>query len=260
HNFAVEQLHGERILNEPLDSALQRARPELRIVPFAEEQLVGFLRQGDLDFSLRELTAEVLKLQVDDLLDFLLAERVEDHDFIDAVQELRAEVLEKRLLNLPLQSLTQHAGLADRASRFRGHADGAIDAVHGFVDKMAADVRGHDDDRVLEIHGAALAVGQPAVFKNLQEDIEDVGVRLFDFVEEQNGIGPAPHQFGQLAAFLIAPVSGGRPDQPRHRVLLHVFRHVDAQHGALVVKEKLRQSASQFRFAHARGAEEQERP
>ncbi len=52
NHFAVEQLHGERVLDEPLDGALQRPRPELRIVPLAEEQFVRFLRQRDLDLAL----------------------------------------------------------------------------------------------------------------------------------------------------------------------------------------------------------------
>ncbi len=135
NHFAVEQLHGERVLDEPLDGALQRPRSELRIVALAEEQFVSFLRQRDLDLALGEEPAEVLKLQVDDLLDFRFAEGVEDHDFIDAVQELRAEVLEKRVLNLLLQPLAEHARFAHRASLLRGHADGVIDAVHGLVDE-----------------------------------------------------------------------------------------------------------------------------
>ena len=34
-----------------------------------------------------------------------------------------------------------------------------------------------------EVHGAALAVGQPAVVEHLQQDVEHVGVGLLDLVE-----------------------------------------------------------------------------
>ena len=57
-----------------------------------------------------------------------------------------------------------------------------------------ADVRRHDDHRVAKIDGAALAVGETAVVENLQQDVEDVRMRLFDFVEAEppNTGGGAP--------------------------------------------------------------------
>jgi hypothetical protein len=42
-------------------------------------------------------------------------------------------------------------------------------------------------------------------------------------------------------------------------VLLHVFRHVDAYHGVLIVKEKFGQGTSQLRFTNAGWAQEDER-
>ena len=58
-----------------------------------------------------------------------------------------------------------------------------------------ANVRRHDDDGVLEIDRVAQAVGQLAVFKNLQEDVENIRVRFFDFVKEHYRIGMTPHLF-----------------------------------------------------------------
>jgi hypothetical protein len=37
-----------------------------------------------------------------------------------------------------------------------------------------ADVRGHDDDGVLEVDSVAETVGQLAVFENLEKDVEDI--------------------------------------------------------------------------------------
>ena len=126
-------------------------------------------------------------------------------------------------------------------------------------DKHAApEVRGHDEHRVLEVDGAALGVGQAAVVHHLQQDVEDVGVRLLDFVEENDRVGTATHGLGQLAAFVVADVAGRRADEARDGVLLHVLAHVDADHGLLVVEEKLGESAGGFGFAHAGGSEEDE--
>src|SRR6478609_372669 len=47
-----------------------------------------------------------------------------------------------------------------------------------------------------------------------------------------------------------------RADEPRHRVLLHVLRHIDPHHRALVVEQELRERPRRLGLAHAGGAEE----
>ena len=104
-----------------------------------------------------------------------------------------------------------------------------------------------------------LTVGQAAVVENLQEDVEDVGVRLFDFVEEDHGVRAAAHRFGELAAFLEADVSRRRAEQTRDGVLLLILGHVDANERAFVVEEILRQCARELGLADAGRSEEDER-
>src|SRR3546814_7987900 len=53
-------------------------------------------------------------------------------------------------------------------------------------DRLAAEVRSQDDQRVGEIDRAPLSVGEAAVVEHLQEDVEDVGMRLFDLVEQRS--------------------------------------------------------------------------
>ena len=55
-------------------------------------------------------------------------------------------------------------------------------------EEARAEVRRHDDNRVLEVDRVAEAVGQLAVFKHLQQQVVDVRVRLFDFVEQDDRI------------------------------------------------------------------------
>ena len=83
--------------------------------------------------------------------------------------------------------------------------------------RPARDVRGHDQHDVLEVDRAALAVGQAPVVHHLQQDVEDVGVGLLDLVEQHDGVRPAAHRLGQLAALLVADVAGRRADEPRRR-------------------------------------------
>ena len=78
----------------------------------------------------------------------------------------------------------------------------------------AAQIRGHDDQRVREVDDVAVVVRQPTVLEDLKQQIVDVGVGLLDLVEEDDGERLAPHLLGQLAALLISDVAGRRAHEP----------------------------------------------
>ena len=86
-----------------------------------------------------------------------------------------------------------------------------------------AEVRREDEDHVAEVDRAPLAVGEPTVVEHLQQNVEDLGMRLLDLVEQHHRVRPAAHGLGQLPALLVADVPGRGTDQPRHGVLLAVL-------------------------------------
>ena len=51
-----------------------------------------------------------------------------------------------------------------------------------------AEVRGQDDDRIFEVYGSALRVGDSAVVEDLQQHVEHVRVRLFNLVEQNDRV------------------------------------------------------------------------
>jgi hypothetical protein len=129
----------------------------------------------------------------------------------------------------------------------------------GGLDKQRrADVAGHDDDRVLEVHRAALRVGQAPVVEQLQQDVEHVGVRLLDLVEQHHLVRAAADGLRQLTALLVAHVPRRRPGEPRDGEPLHVLAHVDPHERVLVVEEELGERAGELRLAHAGGSQEDE--
>src|ERR1700722_1845903 len=73
-DLAVEEFQRQRILNQQLDRALHRARAERRIVAFSEQQLFRFIRQGQRDLTFAQATQQVLHLQIDDVLDLIVAQ------------------------------------------------------------------------------------------------------------------------------------------------------------------------------------------
>ena len=166
---------------------------------------------------------------------------MEDDRLVDAVEELRQE------------------------ARFEGLFDGranlffAAPFAGDFLNGLAADVRRHHDNRVREIDGAPLAVGQPTVVEHLQQHVEDVAMRLFHFVEQDDGVRATANRLGQPASFLVTDVSRRRSDQPADGVLLHELAHVDANHRLITVEQHLGQRLAEFGFAHAGRAQEDER-
>ena len=126
------------------------------------------------------------------------------------------------------------------------------------LDQFRTKVRGHDQDRILEIHGPSLVVGQTAVVEHLQQDVEHIGMRLFDLVEQDDRVRLPPDSLRKLAAFIVADISRRRADQPADGMPFLVFAHVDPGHHVLVVEQILRQRFRQFRLADARRAQEEE--
>src|SRR2546427_828497 len=181
---------------------------------------------------------EVAQLDLGDVPDVLLVQGVEHDDLVDAVDELGPE-------------LGLHLG------HDRGLDEAGIVSLH-LLDHVRAEVGGHHDYRVLEIHGAALAVGHAAVVEHLQEHVEHVGMSLFDLVEQDHAVGFSAHRLGEVAALLVADVAGRRADEARDRMLLHEFGHVDADEMVFRVEQERGERLAQLGLAHAGRTEGQE--
>ena len=92
----------------------------------------------------------------------------------------------------------------------------------------------------------------------MQQDVEDVGVRLFDLVEQHHTVRLAAHGLCELAALVVADVSRRRADETRDGELLHVLGHIDAHEVVFIIKETVGEGLCKLRLANARGAEEEE--
>src|SRR5919108_1577698 len=235
----LEHSERERILNEPLNRSLQRTRAKRGIVPFLRDETARLRGELDRHLSLREQLLETTELEIDNSIELLHAQRTEDDDVVDAVEELRLE----------------HAPQFRRHDRldFRPVSRAALE------DEAAADVRRHDDDRVPEVDGPPLRVGESAVIEDLQQDVEHIGMRFLDLVEQDHRVRTPTDGLGELPALLVPDIAWRRADEPRDRVLLHVLRHVNPDHRVLVVEQKLGERARRLRLPHSRWTEEDER-
>ena len=97
------------------------------------------------------------------------------HDIVDAVQELGPE---------------------RGTQSFHGFSASALGIVaRKLKESRRTNVAGHHQHRIAEIDLASLAVGQPAVFENLQENVEDVRMRFLDLVKQNYRVRTPPHLF-----------------------------------------------------------------
>ena len=101
-------------------------------------------------------------------------------------------------------------------------------------------------------------VGQVAVLEHLQQDVEQVRVRLLDLVEQDDRVRVPLHLLGELTALFVPDVSGRRANQLADRVLLHVLGHVEADERVVAAEQEVRQRARQLGLADAGRAEEHE--
>ena len=124
------------------------------------------------------------------MLDLVARQLMEDDDFVDAVEKLRPESLLDFFEHFVLHPLVALI-FVFRGALLRAEAD-----VGRRRHARGADVGRHNDDAVFEIDLTPLGVGQAPVVEHLQQQVEDVGVRLFDFVEQHDGVRPAAHGFG----------------------------------------------------------------
>mmetsp|Transcript_6007 Transcript_6007/g.17532 ORF Transcript_6007/g.17532 Transcript_6007/m.17532 type:complete len:943 (+) Transcript_6007:937-3765(+) len=132
-----------------------------------------------------------------------------------------------------------------------------LPSVGHLQDPLAPHVRRHDEDGVLEADGPSLPVRQGAVLHDLEENVEHVPVSLLHLVEQDEGMRGAADGLRQLAALVVSDISRRRTRETADGMLLHVFRHIDADHILLVSEVRLGEGLAQFRLADARRTRKQ---
>ena len=119
-------------------------------------------------------------------------------------------------------------------------------------------IRGHDDDGVLEVGGTPLVIGQPTIIEYLQQDVEDIRMRLLYLIEKHYGIRFATNSLGELSTLIIAYISRRRTNQTRDTVFLLILTHIDTRHHGLIVEQVIGQCLRQLCLTDTGGTQEDE--
>ena len=83
-------------------------------------------------------------------------------------------------------------------------------------------------------------------------------MRLFDLIEEDDGVRPAADLLRELTGLVIADIARGRADHARNRELLHELRHIEPDERLGRVEELIGEALDELRLADAGAADEQE--
>ena len=81
-------------------------------------------------------------------------------------------------------------------------------------------------------------------------------MRFLDLIEQDEAVGPVADGLGELAALLVPHIAGRRTDETRNGMPFHVFGHVDADQGLLVVEHELGERFRELGLTHAGGPQE----
>jgi hypothetical protein len=103
-----------------------------------------------------------------------------------------------------------------------------------------------------------LAVLHDALVEHLEEQLQHVGVRLLDLVEQHHRVRAPAHGLGQHAALAVAHVARRRSLERGDGVRLLELAHVDRDDVLLAAEQQVAQRERRLRLADARRADEHE--
>ena len=102
--------------------------------------------------------------------------------------------------------------------------------AHGGAGKISgASIGGHNQHDVAEINLLTVVIRQFAVIHDLQQNIEEIRMGFFNFIQEQDTVAMLIDTIGEKPALIKTHIAGRCAQQARDRMPFHIFRHVKAK-------------------------------
>src|SRR5262249_12429244 len=133
-----------------LDRSLERPSSVSRIVTGLNHMAFGRVGQLQFDVAIGQTVTQSTQLNLHDTLKLIFIKAMKDDDLIHTIEKLRPEAFPQFIEHRSFQVFKPTSAACSLVTE----------------DAVAGDIRRHDDDRVLEIDRASLAVRQPAIIKN----------------------------------------------------------------------------------------------
>ena len=206
--LAKQQLFRQGFFDVLLNRASQRSRAIGRFIALLGQPDAGVIAQLDGHATIGQLVFQLHDELVHHLGNDIHGQAAEGNDRVQTIAEFGGEQPLDGFLVFPQPLL-------------------AAEPHRRLCQVGRPGVGGHDQDDVAEVDRLAVVVGQFAVVHDLQQDIEQIGMGLFDFIQQQHGMRVLIHRIGQHAALVEADIARRGADQPGDGVTLHVLGHVE---------------------------------
>ena len=156
--------------------------PYLRSVPSCSRNLLAGRRHAEQKLAAPRVQHALLhhaQLDLQNLLQLLMPQRMKHHHLVQPVHELRRKLLLRRFLRRSLHFHVQSVfHLVLRLHE--AHAAG-----HQFRDLSAAQVRRQENHGLRQIHAPVVSQRQRRLIQNSQQQLPQRVRRLLDFIEQQ---------------------------------------------------------------------------
>ena len=229
-----------------MDGTTQRTRAVGEVGTLRHNLVVGRIGKLDVHAVCDQALTQIVHQQVRNLGQVLARELLEHHDVVDTVEQLGAEQALELAHRTALDFTRGEALLAG----------GAKTDTRILRDLAGAHVGRHDNHGVAEVDRLTLAISQATLLQHLQQNVEDVGVRLLDLVEQHDRVRVTANSLGELAALVVAHIARGATDELGDLELTAKLRHIEADERVLAAKEILGERLGELGFARAGGAQE----
>ena len=100
-------------------------------------------------------------------------------------------------------------------------------------------VGSHADNCICKADSSALCIVNLSFIQNLHQDIHDIRMCFFNFIEQNDRIRLSPYLFGQLSSFIITDISRRRTNHSCNRMLFHKFCHIQPNQRVIVIEQFL---------------------
>ena len=127
-------------------------------------------------------------------------------------------------------------------------------------DGFMAQVGGQEEHHILAVDQPPFAISQLALVEGLIEQVEYVGMRLFDFVEQYHRVGSLTNRLGQQTTFTEAHIARWRADQARYAMLFLILGHIDGGEKLAATVKPFGNLHYRLGLAHTAGAHQQKSP
>ena len=193
--FSEQHFISQRLLDVFLDNPGKRTCTHALVVTLVSKPGDCAFGQFEGHAALSKLSFKLKHKLLHNLMNDGNRQRTERNDRIQSVTELRREQAVDRFHVIAFATRGTEADCCLRHIRRTG-------------------IGGHDQDHIAEVDLLAVVIGQRAMIHHLQQNVEQIRMRLLDFIEQQHAMRMLIDAIGQESALIEANIAGRRTDEP----------------------------------------------